>query len=260
MQSSVRSVLQVLDRTHDPERVPQAVDWARAAGFDQVSLDLIYGTPGETLDDWRTSLSDALACAPDHLSAYALIVEDGTALARRVRRGELPAPDDDDLADKYLLAEELLAAAGLHWYEVSNWARDERRPLPAQPALLARRRLVGGRPRRALPRRRGALVERQAPGGVRRPPRRGGEPGRGPRDPRRRDQAARARPAGDAAGRGAAARRSSTTRAGPGSRTWPGAASARSWRTGSCSRCAVACWPTAWSASSCPERPALEGQ
>ena len=125
MQSSVRSVLQVLDRTHDPERVPQAVAWARDAGFDQVSLDLIYGTPGETLDDWRTSLGDALACAPDHLSAYALIVEDGTALARRVRRGELPAPDDDDLADKYLLAEELLAAAGLHWYEVSNWARDD---------------------------------------------------------------------------------------------------------------------------------------
>lgn len=124
MQSSVRSVLRVLDRTHDPDRVPQAVQWARAAGFDQVSLDLIYGTPGESLDDWRASLEQALACGPDHLSAYALIVEDGTALARRVRRGELPAPDDDDLADKYLLAEEMLSAAGLHWYEVSNWARD----------------------------------------------------------------------------------------------------------------------------------------
>ena len=125
MQSSVRSVLRVLDRTHDPERVPQAVSWARDAGFEQVSLDLIYGTPGESLDDWRTSLTAALACEPDHLSAYALIVEDGTALARRVRRGELPAPDDDDLADKYLLAVELLSAAGMDWYEVSNWARDE---------------------------------------------------------------------------------------------------------------------------------------
>jgi putative oxygen-independent coproporphyrinogen III oxidase len=125
MQSAVPSVLQVLDRTHDPERVPRAVEWARQAGFDQVSLDLIYGTPGESLDHWRTSIEAALACEPDHVSAYALIVEDGTALARRVRRGELPMPDDDDLADKYLLADELLAAHGLHWYEVSNWSRDE---------------------------------------------------------------------------------------------------------------------------------------
>jgi oxygen-independent coproporphyrinogen-3 oxidase len=125
MQSAVPHVLATLDRTHDPARVPQAVDWARAAGFDQVSLDLIYGTPGESLADWETSLDAALASAPDHVSAYALIVEDGTALARRIRRGELPAPDDDDLADKYLLADERLAGAGLGWYEVSNWSRDE---------------------------------------------------------------------------------------------------------------------------------------
>lgn len=124
MQSAVPSVLQVLDRTHDPERVPQAVTWAREAGFDQVSLDLIYGTPGERIADWETSLRSALASSPDHVSAYALIVEDGTALARQVRRGELPMPDDDDLADKYLLADELLGAAGFGWYEVSNWARD----------------------------------------------------------------------------------------------------------------------------------------
>ena len=124
MQSAVPQVLATLDRTHDPARVPQAVDWARAAGFEQVSLDLIYGTPGESLADWETSLDAALASAPDHVSAYALIVEDGTALARRIRRGELPAPDDDDLADKYLLADERLAGAGLDWYEVSNWARD----------------------------------------------------------------------------------------------------------------------------------------
>ena len=124
MQSAVPHVLGVLDRTHDPARVPQVVDWARRAGFDQVSLDLIYGTPGESLGDWRASLDAALASGPDHLSAYALIVEDGTALARRIRRGEIPAPDDDDLADKYLLADETLERAGLGWYEVSNWARD----------------------------------------------------------------------------------------------------------------------------------------
>jgi oxygen-independent coproporphyrinogen-3 oxidase len=122
MQSAVPRVLRVLDRTHDPLRVPQVVEWARSAGFEQVSLDLIYGTPGESLEDWRTSLESALASRPDHLSAYALIVEEGTALARRVRRGELPAPDDDDLADKYLLADETLGGAGLGWYEVSNWA------------------------------------------------------------------------------------------------------------------------------------------
>jgi putative oxygen-independent coproporphyrinogen III oxidase len=125
MQSAVPHVLQVLDRTHDPERVPQAVEWAREAGFDQVSVDLIYGTPGESLADWETSLSSALACEPDHVSAYALIVEEGTALARQVARGVLPAPDDDDLADKYLAADEALEKAGLGWYEVSNWARDD---------------------------------------------------------------------------------------------------------------------------------------
>ena len=123
MQSAVPHVLAVLDRTHDPRRVPEVVRWARDAGFDQVSLDLIYGTPGESLADWRASLDAALACAPDHLSAYALIVEDGTALARQIRRGQVPMPDDDDLADKYLLADEAMAAAGLSWYEVSNWAR-----------------------------------------------------------------------------------------------------------------------------------------
>ena len=124
MQSSVRHVLRVLDRSHDPDRVPTAVQWAREAGFEQVSLDLIYGTPGETVDDWRHSLEAALACGPDHVSAYALIVEDGTALARRVGRREVPAPEDDDLADKYLLADEVLGAAGYSWYELSNWARD----------------------------------------------------------------------------------------------------------------------------------------
>jgi oxygen-independent coproporphyrinogen-3 oxidase len=98
------------------------VAWARAAGFGQVSLDLIYGTPGESDADWQTSLDRALAAEPGHISAYSLIVEDGTRLAARIRRGELPMPDDDVLADRYLMADDRLGAAGLHWYEVSNWA------------------------------------------------------------------------------------------------------------------------------------------
>ena len=123
MQSTVPHVLATLDRVHSPGRPEQAIREARSAGFSSTSLDLIYGTPGESLADWRASLEGALAAAPDHLSAYALIVEDGTRLAARIRRGELAAPDDDDLADKYLLAEEILTAAGYAWYEVSNWAR-----------------------------------------------------------------------------------------------------------------------------------------
>jgi len=122
MQSALPHVLDVLDRVHEPGRPVQCVAWARAAGFEHVSLDLIYGTPGESDADWRQSLEAALAAGPDHISAYALIVEEGTRLAARVRRGELPAPDDDAMADRYLLAEEVLTAHGLGWYEVSNWA------------------------------------------------------------------------------------------------------------------------------------------
>ena len=123
MQSAVPHVLATLERTHDPDRVPAAVGWAREAGFGGVSLDLIYGTPGEAQADWAQSLRAAVDIDPDHVSAYALVVEEGTRLAAAVRRGELPAPDDDDLADKYLMAEEVLTAAGYGWYEVSNWAR-----------------------------------------------------------------------------------------------------------------------------------------
>ena len=119
MQSAVPGVLQVLDRTHTPGRPQAAAAEAFAAGFDQVSLDLIYGTPGETDDDWQRSLDAALSARPTHVSAYALIVEDGTALGRSVARGVLPAPDDDVLADRYLMAEQALAPLG--WYEVSNW-------------------------------------------------------------------------------------------------------------------------------------------
>lgn len=123
MQSSVGRVLAVLDRRHTPGRVADAVRGARAAGFASVSLDLIYGSPGESADDWRTSLRTALDLQPDHLSAYSLIVEPGTRLAARIRRGELAGVDDDVHADYYLIAEAELAAAGLDWYEVSNWAR-----------------------------------------------------------------------------------------------------------------------------------------
>ncbi|WP_068396308.1 radical SAM family heme chaperone HemW [Kribbia dieselivorans] len=122
MQSAVPHVLTTLERTHDPANVARAVDAARAAGL-QVSLDLIYGTPGESLADWRTSLETAIALAPDHISAYALVVEEGTKMAAAVRRGDLPLPTDDDEADKYELADEILTAAGYGWYEVSNWAR-----------------------------------------------------------------------------------------------------------------------------------------
>ena len=123
VQSAVPSVLAVLDRTHDPERVPLVVGWARDAGLD-VSVDLIYGAPGETLDDWQRSIELAVGLEPDHVSAYALIVEEGTKLHRQIRRGEVPAPDDDLQADMYELADELLGATGWEWYEISNWARD----------------------------------------------------------------------------------------------------------------------------------------
>ena len=124
MQSVVPHVLATLDRTHDPSRVVSAVAGARQAGL-ATSLDLIYGTPGESLDDWRASLETAVALAPDHVSAYALVVEEGTRMAVRVRRGELPLPDGDDEADKYELADELLSNVGFDWYEVSNWARGD---------------------------------------------------------------------------------------------------------------------------------------
>ncbi|MGP0223134.1 radical SAM family heme chaperone HemW [Paenarthrobacter sp. NCHU4564] len=122
MQSAVPHVLKVLDRTHTPSKVPQVVQWAREAGL-AVSLDLIYGTPGESMEDWQTSLETALSYEPDHISAYALIVEDGTKLAAQIRRGEVPGIDDDDHAAKYELADALISQAGLEWYEVSNWAR-----------------------------------------------------------------------------------------------------------------------------------------
>ncbi|WP_086810209.1 radical SAM family heme chaperone HemW, partial [Streptomyces reticuliscabiei] len=125
MQSAKQHVLKVLDRTHTPGRPEACVAEARAVGFDHVNLDLIYGTPGESDDDWRASLDAVLGAGPDHVSAYALIVEEGTQLARRIRRGEVPMTDDDVHADRYLIADEVLGAAGYDWYEVSNWATSE---------------------------------------------------------------------------------------------------------------------------------------
>lgn len=125
MQSAAAHVLKILDRTHTPGRAADAAVEAKAAGFEHVNLDLIYGTPGERVEDLDRSLDAVLAAGVDHVSAYSLIVEDGTALARRVRRGELPAPDDDVLADRYARIDRVLESAGLHWYEVSNWATDE---------------------------------------------------------------------------------------------------------------------------------------
>jgi putative oxygen-independent coproporphyrinogen III oxidase len=122
MQSAAPHVLAVLDRTHTPGRAVEAAKEARSAGFDHVNLDLIYGTPGERPEDLDRSLDAVLDAGVDHVSAYALIVEDGTAMARKVRRGELPMPDDDVLASRYERIDEVLARAGLHWYEVSNWA------------------------------------------------------------------------------------------------------------------------------------------
>lgn len=122
MQSAVPHVLATLERTHDPARVPLVVEWAKEAGL-ATSLDLIYGTPGESLEDWSASLDLALAQEPDHLSAYALIVEAGTKLARQISRGEVAELDDELHADMYELAEARLSAAGYEWYELSNWAR-----------------------------------------------------------------------------------------------------------------------------------------
>ena len=122
MQSAAEHVLRVLERRHTPGRAVDAAKEARAAGFEHVNLDLIYGTPGETDQDLRDSLDAVLAAGVDHVSAYSLIVEDGTAMARKVRRGDLPMPDEDVLADRYEILDSVLSANGLGWYEVSNWA------------------------------------------------------------------------------------------------------------------------------------------
>ena len=123
MQSAKPHVLAVLDRTHNPANVKRAVDMARAAGFKSISVDLIYGTPGESLEDWRATVTEALSLDIDHISAYALIVETGTKLAAQIKRGDLSMPIDDLMADMYLLVDQMCNEAGLDWYELSNWAK-----------------------------------------------------------------------------------------------------------------------------------------
>ncbi len=125
MQSAVPHVLTVLERLHTPGRAVDAVAWAKDAGFERISLDLIYGTPGESDDDWRASLAAVLAADTGHVSAYALTVEPGTRLAAQVARGEVGPVDDDVLAERYEIADDLLAGHGYGWYEISNWARTD---------------------------------------------------------------------------------------------------------------------------------------
>ncbi|MFM6981029.1 MAG: radical SAM family heme chaperone HemW [Micrococcales bacterium] len=122
MQSAVDRVLKLLDRTHDASRLPLVINWAKEAGL-QVSVDLIYGTPTESLEEWETSVRAAIELQVDHISAYSLIVEPGTAMARKIKSGQLPAVDEDLHATMYEMADALLAEAGFEWYEVSNWSK-----------------------------------------------------------------------------------------------------------------------------------------
>jgi oxygen-independent coproporphyrinogen-3 oxidase len=123
MQSAVKHVLATLDRTHNPENLLQATTWAKEVGFSEISVDLIYGTPGESLSDWQTSIDAALTLPITHISAYALIIEEGTKLAAQIKRGEVAQVDDDLTAEKYLVADKAFTAAGFEWYELSNWAK-----------------------------------------------------------------------------------------------------------------------------------------
>ena len=122
MQSAVPHVLKTLDRTHDPEKIQEVIGWAKENGL-KASLDLIYGTPGESIADWQHTVNAAIATGVDHISAYALTIAPNTKLGRQIANNQVAAPDNDDLADKYELADKLLSKAGLKWYEISNWAR-----------------------------------------------------------------------------------------------------------------------------------------
>ncbi len=122
MQSAVPKILDILDRVHSAGQVAQVVAWCKELGLD-FSLDLIYGTPGENMEQWQASLQAAIDLAPGHISCYALTIEEGTRMGAQLARGEIADPDADDLADKYLIAEQMLNAAGYQWYEISNWAK-----------------------------------------------------------------------------------------------------------------------------------------
>lgn len=122
MQSAVPHVLKTLDRTHTPANVVAGVKAANKVGL-RSSVDLIYGAPGESMDDWRTSVETAIELGVNHISAYALTVEPTTKMGRQIKAGTIAKPDDDDEAAKYEIADDLFAKAGLQWYEISNWAR-----------------------------------------------------------------------------------------------------------------------------------------
>lgn len=123
MQSASSHVLRILERVHTPGRAFDAAREAKDAGFEHVNLDMIYGTPTETDDEVKETLDRVLETGVDHVSAYSLIVEDGTRMARKVKKGLLPAPDEDVLARRYEMISTRLEAAGFDWYEVSNWAK-----------------------------------------------------------------------------------------------------------------------------------------
>ncbi len=126
VQSFDDAVVRRLNRGHTVSDALETYDLARRAGFDNINLDFIYGLPLQTLDDWRATLTRAIALAPEHLSLYALKVEEGTGLEHQIKRGKYPMPDDDLAADMYELAEEMLGAAGYGQYEISNWSREIR--------------------------------------------------------------------------------------------------------------------------------------
>ena len=126
MQSSTKEVLRKLDRTHNPDNVFHSVDILKKSGFDNFSLDLIYGTPGESLNDWENSLKDAIALNPPHISAYSLVIEPGTKMGAQLNRGEISQVNDDEAADKYQLADEMLNKNNYSWYEISNWAKKDK--------------------------------------------------------------------------------------------------------------------------------------
>lgn len=126
MQSSTKEVLKKLDRTHNPDNVSHSVDILKKSGFNNFSLDLIYGTPGESLIDWENSLKDAIALNPPHISAYSLVIEPGTKMGAQLNRGEISQVNDDEAADKYQLADEMLNKNNYSWYEISNWAKKDK--------------------------------------------------------------------------------------------------------------------------------------
>jgi hypothetical protein len=226
MQSAVPHVLQVLDRTHDPERLPQVVQWAREAGFEQVSVDLIYGTPGESLPDWERSVDAAVALGPDHVSAYALVVEEGTALARRVARGELPDPRRRRPRRQVPAGRRAAHRGRLRLVRDLELGPRRGRPLPAQRAVLDQRQLVGGRARSALARRRASAGGTSSTRRRTRSASPTGEPGARARVARRRHALERAGAAGAAPARRDGAGGAGRHRPQGGTRPW---------------------WPTVWS-------------